>query len=266
MTRCEFFLLQYVPSPRAELRLPIGLILLDNSGRLVRYGALRQWKTVRCLDPRADLRLLESLPTFFSRLVEQDARLVDSELRNTLLRMSEGNWGSLQLASPQGVETEDPLGEFDRLFEEHVEAPRPTTVRAAARSGTRRWIQARLREALDQHRLLDRLRQSASVEEFTVPGDGFRIDYSYQPNGITKYVHALSLDHDWNQAKVLSYTFGRIRERSRAEMTTIIADIPDAGGTALSCRKILLDSEIEVQPLSGLDGFLDRIERELSAS
>ena len=265
MTQCEFFLIQYVPSPGADLRLPIGLILLDGAGRLVRHGTMRQWKTVRCLDPRADLALLESLLGVVGQMVaENPSAWADGGLRRSLLRMVEANWGALQIAPPQGVETENPEQEFDRLFEEHVEGRRPVLRHAAPRAGTRRWIQAQLRESLERQQLLNRVRHSILVEEFTAPGDGFRIDYSYQPNGLVKYIHALSLQHDWNQAKVLSYTFGKIRERSRAAMTAVVADSGADLPMAESCRRILLDSEIAVQPLSGLDGFLEQMRRELS--
>ena len=37
MHQCEYFLVQYVPSPGGELRLPIGLVLLEGNGKLVRF-------------------------------------------------------------------------------------------------------------------------------------------------------------------------------------------------------------------------------------
>jgi len=58
MKPCEYFLVEYVPFPRAELRLPIGLILLEQGGGLVRHAMTPDWRAVRCLDPRADMTLL----------------------------------------------------------------------------------------------------------------------------------------------------------------------------------------------------------------
>jgi hypothetical protein len=94
------------------------------------------------------------------------------------------------------------------------------------------------------------------VEEFTAPGDAFRIDVAYRPNGVTHFLHALSLGRDWNQAKLLSYTFGRIRTRLTAEMAAIVWEEGRSGGGAQSCRQILTESGISVQPLQTLDDYL----------
>ena len=276
MQQCEYFLVQYVPSPGAQLRLPIGLILLDASGRLVQFGMTRNWRAIRCLDPRADLKLLASLPDYFEQLLAEagasnmdtgtatgQPRPASKDLRPALARMAASGRGAVAIAIPQGVETEDPEREFARLFAEHVEIRRAAVSRSAPRAGSRRWIQAQLRQALERRRLWDRLRRNIAVEEFTAPGDAFRIDFAYRPNGITKYWHALSLEHDWNQAKVLSYTFGRIHQRTPAAMTAIVADTAPELAAAQSCRRILLDTGIALQPLSGLDGFLEQVRGEI---
>jgi len=267
MKPCEYFLIEYVPFPRAELRLPIGLVLLEQGGGLVRHAMTPDWRAVRCLDPRADMTLLRSLPLFLEQTIRQHASseppLAADTLRSALLRMAENNLGTVQITLPRGVETEDPEREFARLFDEHVASRRATPGRPAPRPGSRRWIQAQLRETLERRRLGDRLLRNIAVEEFTAPGDGFRIDFSYRPNGVTKYLHALSLENDWNQAKVLSYTFGKIRARIPAAMTAIVADAEAELTAAGSCRRILLDSEISIRPLSALEGFVDQMQQEL---
>ena len=267
MTPCEYFLVQYVPFPREELRLPIGLILFEDGGTVVRHAMTRDWRAVRCLDPRADLTFLNSLPVFLEKMVQEhpasDAASGGGSLRRELFRMAETNFGTVQIARPRGVETEDPVREFDRLFEEHVASRRTPAARSAPRSGSRRWIQSRLCDALERSQFWSLLHKNISVEEFTTPGDRFQIDFSYRPNGVTKYLHALSLEHDWNQAKVLSYTFSKIRARIPAAITAIVADESPRLAAAQSCQRILLDSEISVQPLSSLDALVDQIQQEL---
>jgi Protein of unknown function (DUF3037) len=267
MISCEYFLVQYVPFPREELRVPIGLILLDGAGNLVRHGLARDWRTVRCLDPRADLALLRSLPGFLDTVVEEhrasDSVAGGGRLRRELFRMAESHFGAVQIARPRGVETEDPVQEFDRLFDEHVASRSTPPPRSAPPAGSRRWILSQLREALQPSPFWARLRTNIPVEEFTAPGDRFQIDFSYQPNGVTKYLHALSLDRDSNQAKVLSYTFAKIRARIPASLTAIVADASPQGSSAQSCRKILLDSGISIHPLTALDGLLDEMQKEL---
>jgi len=267
MKPCEYFLVQYVPFPREDLRLSIGMILLEENGTWVRHAMTPDWKAVRCLDPSADLRVLNSLPGFLGQIVNEHPHSgpasKNDSLRLALLRMAESNLGKIQIAAPRGVETEDPEREFVRLFDEHIASRRATAVRPAPRQGSRRWIQSRLRQALERLRLGEGIRENVGVEEFTASGDGFRIDYSYRPNGVTKYLHALSLEHDWNQAKVLSYTFGKIRARIPAAMTAVVADANPSLPAAPSCRQILLDSEIAIQPLSDLESLVDQIQMEL---
>lgn len=266
MTPCEYFLVQYVSFAREQLRLPIGLILIDDADTVVRYALRRDWKAVRCLDPRADLMLLNSLPGFLDELLSQHRHAEETSsggsLRQELVRMAGNGYGTVQVASPRGVETEDPVREFDRLFEEHVLGP-PPPPRAEPSRGSRRWIRIRLREALEARHLWTRLQRDIFVEEFTAPGDCFQIDFSYRPNGVTKYLHALSLQHDWNQAKVLSYTFSKIRERMPAAMTAIVAEDSPPLAATRSCRQILLDSGIRIQPLATIDALLSQIHQEL---
>jgi Protein of unknown function (DUF3037) len=268
MTPCEYFLVQYVPFPREQLRLPIGLILVEEGGTVVRHALTRDWRGVRCLDPRADLTLLNSLPEFLDGLLNQHRPGEDTSnggsLRQQLLRMADNAFGTVQIAPPRGVEAEEPAREFDRLFQEYVLSP-PPPPRAQPNRGSRRWIQMRLREALEGRQLWTRLQKNISAEEFTAPGDRFRIDFSYRPNGVTKYLHALSLEHDWNQAKVLSYTFSKIRERIPAAMTAVVAEESQRFAAGRSCQQILVDSGIAIQQLSSLDPLLTQIHQELGS-
>ena len=263
----EYFLVQYAPSTCQDVRIPIGVFLLEPSGRLVRYGLTADWRALRCLDPAADRAFLEMLPAHFAQLVKESSQEpTAATLRERLLWMAENESGTVELSLPHGVETSDPEQEFDRLYAEYVERRRAAPSAAQPRQGSRRWIQERLQESLRRHHLWDRFSRSVPVEEFTAPGDGFRIDFAYRPNGVTHYLHALALDHDWNQAKVLSYTFGRIRQRLPARLTAIVGEADPQRPAAQSCRQILLESGIGVQPLPGLDGFLDAVRQEMQSS
>jgi hypothetical protein len=268
MMRCEYFLVQYVPFPREEMRLPIGLILLEAGGSLFRHAMTRNWQAVRCLDPYADLALIEALPDFLETIVKEHAGaqgLSASGLRRELARLAESDLGTVRVSSPRGVETEDLSAEFERLFEEQVAIRRPPAARPAPRAGSRRWIQQQLRGALQRSPVWTRLRSNVPVEEFTAPGDRFQIDFSYRPNGQTKYLHALSLERDWNQAKVLSYTFQRICSRMPAALTAVVAEADPRRNAAQSCRQILLDAGIALHPLAELHALVERMQGELGA-
>ncbi|MBI3894749.1 MAG: DUF3037 domain-containing protein [Acidobacteria bacterium] len=271
MKNCEYCLVRYAPSALRETHVPIGLFLFDDSGQLVRHQITQDWRPVRCLDPEADVALLQRLPSHFDQLVAQgrpdnsEGIATEPSLYEQLNHLQEEFAGSVQIAAPRGVRTDNPEKEFHRLFREHVERLRPRRTKYLRREGSRPWVHALLSEALKRHALWDYLQKDISVEEFTVPGDGFRIDFSYRPNGIHRYLHALSLERDWNQAKLLSYTFWRIRQKAEASLTAIVADANPALSTVQSCRQILLDSQIAVQPLSELDGFLQALGGEMRA-
>ena len=265
LRNCEYFLVEYAPSPLRETRIAIGLFLFEPSGRLVRHGFTRDWRQVRCLDPQADLGMLGNLPAHFEQAISaaMEHPGATENFYEQLVRMQMEQSGGLQISSPRGVRTTNPEEEFERLFQEHVERPRPATEKRLWREGSRPWIHARLSEAIERHALRDRLLRDVPVEEFTAPGDGFRIDFAYRPNGVTKYLHALSLERDWNQSKLLCYTFWRIREKTKAQMTAIVADADPDSAAVASSRQILAGAGIAVQPLSHLDPYLEGVGREL---
>jgi DUF3037 family protein len=296
LKNCEYVLVEYAPSPLRETRVAVGLFLFEATGRLVRQGFAADWRQVRCLDPQADVEMLASLPMHFERMAgeerreqggsqkqvllsaQDDKRGVEHEgggsFYERLMRMHEEGSGGLQVSAPRGVRTADPEREFDLLFEEYVAPPRAAREKQAPREGGRQWIHAQLCDALRRHALWERMAKDVPVAEFTAPGDGFRIDFSYRPNGVTKYLHAISLERDWNQAKLLSYTFWRIREKSQAAMTAIVADeglvasnVTSSGvrAAAQSCREILAGAQIAMQPLAGIDAYLEGVGREMGA-
>lgn len=264
LKNCECFLVRYAPSALRDTSAAIGLFLFEASGNLLRCRMTRDWRTVRCLDPQADLTLLESLAEQFERLAAESS---DSEQAFTpyqkMKQMQEEYSGAIRVSLPRGVQTADPVEEFERLFAEYVERPRPARETLAPREGTRRWIHARLCDGLQRHALADALLRDIPVEQFTAPGDAFRIDFSYRPNGVTKYLHAISLERDWNHAKLLGYTFWRIRQRIEAGLTAVVADTDPELPSVRGCRQILSEAGIAIQPLSLLDPFLENVRREL---
>ncbi|MBI4464513.1 MAG: DUF3037 domain-containing protein [Acidobacteria bacterium] len=263
LRNCEYFLLRYAPSALRDTSVAIGLFLFEASGILVRCRMTRDWRAVRCLDPQADLALLEGLAEQFERLATEDSDSEGHNLYRKLLEMQEEFSGAIRIPLPRGVQTTDPEQEFQRLFAEYVDVPRPARPPASLREGTRRWIHARVCDALQRHALSDVLRRDIAVEQFTAPGDAFRIDFAYRPNGVTKYLHALSLERDWNHAKLLGYTFWRIRQHTEAALTAIVADTDPALPAVRGCQQILTEAGISIQPLSQLDPFLETIRQEL---
>ena len=271
LKNCEYFLIEYAPTALRDTRVSIGLFLFEASGRLVQHAVTRDWRQLRCLDPQADVQLLESLPEYFDQLVAECAvqeaasgrALAGVRLYEQLRQMQENYSGTLQISLPRGVRAANPAEEFERLFLEHVARPRVSGEKRPLREGSRPWIHACLRQALERRDLWDLLGKDIPVEQFTAAGDGFRIDFGYRPNGVTKYLHAISLERDLNQSKLLSYTFWRIRQTTEARMTAIVADGDPTLPLVQSCRQILTAGEIAIQPLSEIDSFLEGVNQEL---
>ncbi len=263
---CEYFLAYYVPSALRDTRVAIGLVLFEESGRLVGQRFTQDWRAVRCLDPQADVNLLRQVSAHFEELASGAmgpdsgaVRRAGEGFADVLQRMGQDFAGSVQLSVLRGVRTQDPDQELERLFIEHVAPRRPHRLPSVQRFGTRPWVRAQLAEALRRHRLWERLERDVSVEQFTAPGDAFRIDFRFRPNGVVQYLHALSLERDWTQAKLLGYTYWRIREKTDARLTAVVADSDPTLSAVESCRQILTEAQITVEPLSRVDALLDRV-------
>ena len=258
---CEYVLVHYAPSAVRETRIAVGLFLFEASGRLVGQRLTEDWRAVRCLDPQADLEMLGNLPAHFERLAAETVS-PEETFYGRLRGMEQEFSGALQVSSPRGVQTTDPEQELERLFEEYV-APRSIQrPKRPLRSGSRPWVRAQVAEALRRHGLWNRFERDVSVEQFTAPGDAFRLDFGCRPNGVMQYLHALSLERDWTQAKLLGYTFWRIRENTAARLTAIVADADPAFPAVQSCRRILAEAQIALEPLSRLDSFLETVRQE----
>ena len=62
--QCEFFLLRYVPDAVKDEFVNIGVVLVEPGANGAGYADVRftrDWQRVKCLDPVADLEMLEGL-------------------------------------------------------------------------------------------------------------------------------------------------------------------------------------------------------------
>ena len=60
----EFFLLRYVPDAVKDEFVNIGVVMVEpgaNGGGFAEVRFTRDWRRVRCLDPQADVEMLEAL-------------------------------------------------------------------------------------------------------------------------------------------------------------------------------------------------------------
>ena len=217
---CAYHVVRYQPNLVRDEWVNIGVLLLDPSSGRVRQRWLEEpadLVRLRRLHPAADEDLLLRLPAEFDRQFagrEMEAEEILETFDQTLSN-------AVQLSPRKGVLSRDPDAELDRLFREQVEPLREPR-RGAPEIRTRSDVRARAADYFRSEKILRLMRRGVRVEEFTVPGDPMRIDFSYRRNGTRGFVHAVALGRDPGQAKLVAYTAGAIRERlERSEFLAV---------------------------------------------
>lgn len=255
----RFRILRYTPNIERDEWANIGVVLEEIHGsrralRIIEDSS--EIARIRRLHPNADEKLLRALPgEFESAIHAEPTELTGYISRDVTLS------NALQFSPQKGVIAEDFDAELDRLYREYV-AP-PPRIRGGLIESARAWIKARMDDALRRHRV-PRLQRSVRVEEFTEPGDSFRLDYAYQ-NGVRGFLHAVALGRDPVQAKVLAYTAERVRARlPHAEFTAITETEPSAENRRQAfIARLFEDNRIAVVPLDRIEGFAAELRRRL---
>ena len=233
--QCEFFLLRYVPDAVKDEFVNIGVVLLDRGepGGFAGAHFARDWQRVRCLDPDADVAMLEALES------EVRNRLASTSDREELLRaMSESFSASIQVSSPRVCLAESPEQELQALGRLYVESvPRPAQSRAAS---ARQVIFGAMKGAFEEAGVWSMMRKRIAAADYTRDGDPLKIDCGYRPNGIVRMFHAVSLRADPDAAKVLAFSFPQIaegiakREQAKAELTAVVESGLDRGNESVA--------------------------------
>lgn len=220
----RYRILRYTPNLIRDEWVNIGVLLEDTRGprravRVVEEDA--EIARVRRLHPSADDALLRALPSEFDsrlRAPEDQVRIYLEKLDQTLSNV-------LQLSPQRGLLAHDFDAEFDRLYREYVSPP--PSPRGVVRN-MRAWIREHLNDVFLRRGLRGKIESRVRVEEFTQPGDPFRLDYAYRYNGTRGYVHTVALDRDAAQAKVLAYTAECIRARAANSAFTAVTEVAPA--------------------------------------
>jgi hypothetical protein len=265
---CAYHVVRYQPNLIRDEWVNIGVLLIipgggpgggsgQGSGESPAAGRVRQrWLEepadlvrLRRLHPAADEELLLRLPAEFDRQFagrEMEAEAILEKFDETLSN-------AVQLAPRKGLLARDPDAELDRLFREQVEPLRETR-RGAAEIRTRSDVRARVADFFRTEKILRLMQRGVRVEEFTVPGDPMRIDFSYRRNGTRGFVHSVALGRDPGQAKLLAYTAGAIRERIQHSEFLAVTEREPARGNVRDqfVSGILAESDIRVVPLAEL--------------
>ncbi|MCI0356110.1 MAG: DUF3037 domain-containing protein [Acidobacteria bacterium] len=262
----EFFLLRYVPDAVKDEFVNIGVVVVENGAPGAAFSDLRftrDWRRVKCLDPEADIEMLEAL--------EQDlrSRLTEATDRERILHVLKDSFsGSLQLSPGKACLAESPHAELNKLAAMYLE-PRRRADETRAAAG-RQLIVSRMREAFEQAGVWKLMRRRIAVAQYTRPGDPLKIDCGYRPNGVVKLFHAVSLASDVDSAKVLAFTYPQIAEgiarleQAKTDLTAIVEDDLDRDDEPMAfALETLKQSRISVSATAELPRIAEAARRDL---
>jgi hypothetical protein len=236
---CEFSLIRYVPDVVKGEFANIGVVLREAGhadGAAVRFT--RDWSRVRCLDPNADVELLESLEAEIAeRLRAGPDELANAERVNAkpVLELLEDTLSnSVQLTQMRGTLAESMAAEMEQLMRMYVE---PLKAPAARRKTSGRTaIAGQMRTEFERAGVWALMRKRIAASQYTRPGDPLKIDCGYR-NGRVRMFQAVSLESDAEAAKGLAYSAEALRagvgrvEGIELELTAVvepIASVSDA--------------------------------------
>jgi hypothetical protein len=261
----EFFLLRYVPDAVKDEFVNVGVVMVEagaNAGFAdVRFT--RDWRRVRCLDPQADVEMLEALER------EIRGQLATSHDREVLLRRLEDSFSNvIQLSPAKGCLAEDPVAEMETMASIYLE-----TVKV----GGKREVSGRLR-------ILERMKDAFAqagvakfllpvpVAAYTKPGDPFKFDFGYRVGGEIKLFHAVSLKAGVDSGVLLAARYPKIAPimskvaGAAPALTAVIDDDLDRGSESVQFALSMMEEErIRIAVAAEMPMIAEVARRELRA-
>jgi hypothetical protein len=217
--QCEFRLLRYVPDAIRNEYVHIGVILRDaEEGGRCHVRMTNDWRRVRCLDPDADVSLLEALETEF-------LKSFNSSEAKDVARLEESLSLAVQMTQPKAYLAESIPAGIDELMRMYVDPHRREKMQ---RLSGRASLLHQMRGEFEQVGVWDLLRKRVAASSYTRPGDPLRIDASYRTDALVHMFHAVSLEQSAESAKVLAFSAAGLHtgvqrvEGVRLELTAII--------------------------------------------
>src|SRR5689334_7425526 len=201
-TQCKFFVLRYAPDAVKNEFVNIGLVLLPPAGS-AEGRFTHDWARVRCLDPQADVEVLESLEGD----LRGKLREMNGDHEFILRRIQDSFSNAVQPTEFQGCLAESPATEADELARLYLERPRRRQPRELS---TRRAIYQSMKAEFESAGVWPMMWKDVAVSRYTRSGDPLEIDCGYSPNGTVKLFHAVALATDVSSAKVLAFTFPQL--------------------------------------------------------
>jgi len=262
-TQCDFLLMRYVPDPFRNEFVNIGVLLLARDRDFADVRFARDWSRVRCLDPQADIEILDEL--------EKDIRVQlqsSQDSRKRLLdRLQETLSTGLQLSEPSAMLSESPQRDLEELARTYLERPK---TKRDAKLGARQRIVTRMQDAFESAGVWSSMNQKIKAAKYTHSGDPLKIDCGYRPNGVIRLFHAVTLATELDSAKVLAFTYPTLSagirrlEDAKTDLTAIVEDDLNREDNGINfALETLQQSSINIATVSQLPDLAERARTEL---
>ena len=263
----EFFLLRYVPDAVKEEFVNIGVVMFEpaaNGQGFADVRFTRDWRRVWCLDPQADVEMLEAL--------ERDIRrqITDTHGREVLIRrLQDSLSNTIQLTSMKACQAEEPSAEIEYLARLYFEGPK--TARPRVVSGRGRILRV-MQDAFEQAGVWKLLEHDIPVSPYTKTGDDFAIDCGYRVGNTIKLFHAVSLKRGMDQAVNLAYRYPKIEagmpmlNKASPLLTAVVDDGLDRTDQQIGfALEMMEEALIRTAPAAEMPGIADLARKELLA-
>ena len=184
---CEFLLLKYVPDPVRNEFVHVGVILREMggdgrsgagaAGSVIAVKFTSDWRRVRCLDPDADVGMLEGLESELRRRFEAERAGEEIGGRGLMHVLEDSFSNSVQVTRAKAYLAESVDAGVEELMRMYVEAPKREKV---SRMSGRAAIQVRMRTEFERAGVWELMRKRIAAAEYTRAGDPLRIDLAYR--------------------------------------------------------------------------------------
>ena len=263
----EFFLLRYVPDAVKDEFVNIGVVMTEpaaNGSGFAEVRFTRDWRRVRCLDPDADIEMLEALER------EIRSQLSNVRERGVLLRKMEESFSNLiQVSSSKGCLAEEPGKEIELLAKLYFDGPRQASRGAFS---ARQRILKNMRDAFEQSGVWTLLMKDIPAAPYTKAGDPLKFDFGYRVGETIELFHAVSLTAGVDSAMLLASRYPTIANsiaqinKAIPSMTAVVDDALDRSRDEVQfALGAMDDARIQVAAAAQMPEIAQRAKRDLRA-
>jgi Protein of unknown function (DUF3037) len=203
--QCIFQLIRYVPDPKRDEFVNIGVLLRTSGGEQNVLRFTRDWGRVRCLDPDADTATLEALEIEIGHRLRTQS---PDHPKPIIDRLEDLLSNAVQITEAKAYLPETFLTGLEDLMRLYVDSPRRER---SQRRGGRAAVQAAMRKSFEEAGVWTLMRKQIPAANYTKSGDPLRIDCGYR-NGVLKMFQAISLETNADDAKLLAFAAPQLKE------------------------------------------------------